>query len=64
MDGDLHIDHIIPITAFNFDTPDDIDFRKCWALKNLQLLPEKENREKRDKIEGPFQPSFAFGGTL
>ena len=40
-----HIDHKIPIALFNFERPDDIDFRICWSLKNLQ----------------PFQPAFAIG---
>ena len=58
--GRLHIDHIIPIAAFNFNNPDDIDFQRCWALDNLQLLPAKENRAKRDKLKEPFQPTFAL----
>lgn len=37
---------------------------KDWALKNLQLLPAKENMTKNAKLEKPFQPSFAFGGSL
>lgn len=55
-----HIDHKIPIAAFNFQTPDDIDFKKCWALKNLQPLWAKENILKSDKVVVPFQPSLAI----
>lgn len=53
-----HIDHIIPISVFNFEKPSDIDFEKCWNLKNLQPLWEKDNIKKHDKLEKPFQPSL------
>jgi hypothetical protein len=58
--GKLHIDHIIPVTAFNFSTVDDIDFKKCWSLSNLRLLPAFENMSKNDKLSQPFQPSLAM----
>jgi hypothetical protein len=56
-----HIDHKIPISVFNFKTPDDLDFRICWSLKNLQPLGAHENKVKHDKIDKPFQPSLAIG---
>lgn len=56
---DLHIDHIIPISAFNITSYNCTDFKRCWALKNLQLLPAIENLRKSDKIDKPFQPSLA-----
>jgi len=56
--GEWHVDHKIPVAVFNFQTVDDVDFRKCWALKNLQPLWKKENMQKQDKIKGPFQPSL------
>mgnify|MGYP000878845099 CR=1 FL=1 len=55
-----HIDHKIPIAAFNFETPDDIDFRLCWSLKNLQPLEATKNRSKGAKLDKPFQPSLAI----
>ena len=60
-DSGLHIDHIIPISKFNYEKPEDDDFQRCWALSNLQLLPAAENMSKSDKLEKPFQPSFVFG---
>ena len=51
----LHIDHIIPISAFNFTKPEHPDFRRCWALENLQLLLAKENLRKSNKLYEPFQ---------
>jgi hypothetical protein len=58
LSGDLHIDHIIPIYVFNYDKPEHIDFKKCWALKNLRLLPAKENLRKNKYISKPFQPAL------
>jgi len=59
-----HIDHKTPVAAFNFTTPDDIDFKRCWSLQNLQPLPAHENIIKSDKIDRPFQPSLSLGGIL
>lgn len=56
------IDHKIPIAVFNFERPDDIDFKICWSLKNLQPLEASKNMSKRDKIDRPFQPSLAIAG--
>jgi len=61
LSGKLHIDHIIPIAAFNFRSPGDADFKRCWALKNLRLLPAKENMRKGAKLTAPHQPGLAFG---
>jgi hypothetical protein len=55
-----HIDHIIPIMAFNFSDPKDIDFQKCWCLKNLRPLWAVENMSKGARIPKPFQPSLAI----
>jgi len=58
LEGKLHLDHIIPISAHNFDNSNQIDFLNCWALKNLQLLPAEENISKNDKLYKPFQPAL------
>ncbi len=58
MEGKLHIDHIIPKSIFNFTKPEHIDFKRCWALDNLQLLPAKENHVKWRKLQKPFQPAL------
>lgn len=58
--GGWHIDHIIPRSAFNYETPDDIDFKRCWALENLQPLWELDNFSKGARLESPFQPSLAI----
>jgi len=58
LEGKLHIDHIIPISAFNFNKPEHPDFKRCWALENLQLLPAEENLRKHNKLIRPFQPAL------
>ncbi|MBA7590401.1 hypothetical protein ES708_32519 [subsurface metagenome] len=58
--GILELDHIIPISVFNFKKPEDYDFKRCWALTNLRLLPKSENRIKRNKLERPFQPALTI----
>ncbi|MBA7631522.1 hypothetical protein ES703_39054 [subsurface metagenome] len=58
LSGELHIDHIIPIDAFNFTRPEHTDFKRCWALSNLRLLPAKENLSKHNHLDRPFQPAL------
>jgi hypothetical protein len=48
------IDHKIPIAAFNFNKPDDIDFKLCWSIKNLQPLETVENKKKSAKVDHEF----------
>ena len=54
-----HIDHIIPLSAFNFTKPEDPDFRRAWALSNIRPLWAKDNLSKSAKVEKPFQPYLA-----
>ncbi len=56
IEGRLQIDHIVPINAFNYSSPEHLDFRNCWTLNNLQLLPSKTNICKSDNLKEPFQP--------
>jgi len=60
LSGKLQIDHKIPISVFNFTSPEHTDFKRCWALKNLRLLSTEKNRKKGDKIDKPFQPSLTI----
>ncbi len=58
--GKIHIDHIIPKSKFNYEKPEDLDFKCCWGLKNLQPLWAKDNISKHAKINKFFQPSLIF----
>lgn len=49
-----HIDHKIPVSAFNLHCEEDI--KRCWSLKNLQPMFAEENVKKSDKLSKPFQP--------
>lgn len=55
LDASLEIDHIVPVSAFRFESAEDPDFRRCWALGNLQLLTWEENNEKRGKVPAWFR---------
>lgn len=48
--GKWHIDHIIPLAKFKFESYDNSEFKKAWALGNLQPLWADENIRKRDKF--------------
>lgn len=51
----LHIDHIIPKNEFKYNNYQDLEFKKCWALYNLRLLPAKENILKGYKLIKSYQ---------
>jgi len=44
-----HIDHKIPKSWFNYETSEDLGFKNCWALKNLQPLEATENISKNNR---------------
>jgi len=44
INGKLELDHVIPRYLFNYESIDDPEFKKCWALKNLRLLPSNKNK--------------------
>lgn len=52
MSGEIHIDHIVPKSWFNFTSPQDEEFIKCWSLDNLQPLWAKENCSKSNRYAG------------
>lgn len=45
-----HIDHIIPISLWKFNSYEDREFKQCWALANLQPLWAQENCIKNNRI--------------
>lgn len=45
-----HIDHIIPQSKFHFKTAEDVGFKTCWGLNNLQPLWWRDNIIKGNKI--------------
>jgi len=47
--GEWHIDHRTPISWFNYETAEDDDFKKCWALDNLKPMWAEENCRKSNR---------------
>lgn len=44
VDGDVHIDHIVPLACFDRQSPDGI--RQAWALTNIRPAWPHDNLEK------------------
>jgi len=42
------IDHIKPVNSFDFNLPNNEEFKQCWALENLQPLEAIENLSKKN----------------
>jgi len=55
-----HIDHIIPKASFNYNFPEDRDFKLCWSLQNLQPLEAIENIRKGSKVDEIFKQSLTL----
>ena len=48
--GGWTIDHIIPISFFQFTSSDDVEFKMCWRLENLRPMWAMDNIMKSNKI--------------
>ena len=48
--GEWHVDHKIPMNSFQFNSTDDIEFKECWKLSNLQPLWGPDNLSKGTKL--------------
>lgn len=53
--GGWHVDHILPLSSFSFETQNCPDFKMAFALSNLQPLWEWDNCSKRDRLDHPSQ---------
>ena len=51
INGDIHIDHIIPRCNFNYFDFSSDEFKKCWSLDNLQPLWRLDNYKKGTKVQ-------------
>ena len=47
--GEWHIDHVIAKSRFNYEHPEEQEFRICWGLANLQPMWGKDNLSKHTK---------------
>lgn len=48
--GEWHVDHKIPMASYQFESTDDIGFKECWKLDNLQPLWGPDNLSKGTKL--------------
>lgn len=48
--GKWHIDHIIPKSFFEYKSTEDVEFKMCWRLENLQPLWALDNLSKSNKL--------------
>lgn len=51
LNAEIEIDHILPLELFEYESPEDIQFKICWSLNNLQPLWKDDNSAKSDFIE-------------
>ena len=51
MNGELHIDHIIPKSHFEYESVDSHEFLECWGIDNLQLLTAYDNLSKGANLQ-------------
>lgn len=56
--GEWHIDHIIPITLVEFDSPNDPRFRAAWALNNLAPLWASDNCSKSASLDWQLPDTY------
>ena len=57
--GEWHIDHIRPVTDFQFESYKDLEFKQCWSLWNLQPMWAKDNLSKNNRCTNPPLPLLA-----
>jgi hypothetical protein len=62
--NEFHIDHIVPISAYNFNTYEDEDFKKCWNYRNLRIISKKENLTKLSNIKMELIEKFNIKDLL
>jgi len=48
--GEWHVDHKLPLSSFTFKDMNDPEFKRCWALENLQPMWGSENISKYNHI--------------
>lgn len=53
--GEWHIDHVTPDSWFQYSSVDDITFKQCWSLENLQPMWKTENISKSNRYSGPYK---------
>ena len=55
-----HIDHIIPLSFFEYEDFNDVEFKLAWHINNLQPLEACANISKRNKLMQPLIEQIDF----
>lgn len=55
-----HINHIIPVSFFQFKDFNDVEFKMCWRLENLQPLWRFDNQSKGVKMPVKSKTGYAY----
>ena len=58
MEGSYHIDHIVPLSYFDYKNSHSLDFILAWRLENLRITDSEENLIKSDRIDLDIQKSL------
>lgn len=53
--GEYHIDHIVPLSYFNYDDSKNLEFVFAWRIENLRIISAEDNLKKSDKIDLEYQ---------
>ncbi len=52
--GEIHIDHVFPLSRLIFDSAEDPTFKYAWSLGNLQPLWKRDNFRKGNQVPWEF----------
>jgi len=55
-----HIDHVRPESWYKYNSTEDIAFKECWALSNLQPMLATQNIKKNNNYEGKYKEKVIY----
>lgn len=54
--GEWHVDHVVPLSWYSYESKEDDEFRLAWSLYNLQPMWAHDNCSKSDRFAGRVTP--------
>jgi hypothetical protein len=51
LSGKCELDHVFPISSWNFDSPDDVGFKGCFHYMNLRMVSKEYNMHKKTNLD-------------
>ena len=64
LEGKIILDHIIPVSSFNYTNYEDEEYIKCWNYNNLRLLEPEKNILKGDKLDKSLVKEYEIENLL